>query len=152
MTKILQKQDYHLWGKVETCSMMEKEKENIGGEEDLNEREAHIGDKIRKLRKQRGWTQEELAHRSDIDASYLGQIERGKTRSPTIRIIGKIADALSVDSCLLLEEEEDRLLKDERKAADSNILELITLELSGRSRRELMVYYKIVKLLRELTR
>jgi transcriptional regulator with XRE-family HTH domain len=37
-----------------------------------------LGDRIRKLRKARGWTQAEMAERVDIDRSFLADVERGK--------------------------------------------------------------------------
>ncbi|KHF34603.1 HTH-type transcriptional regulator SinR [Paenibacillus sp. P1XP2] len=116
----------------------------------MNPHEAHIGEKIRRLRKKMGWTQEELAYRAQIDTSYLGQIERGKKRSPTIRIIGKIADALSVDSSLLLEppegSEADAL---EKRELLFNIPERVALELRASSLEEQRMYYKILQVIRQ---
>lgn len=37
-----------------------------------------VGERIRNLRKERDWTQEELAYRANIHRSHLGEIERGK--------------------------------------------------------------------------
>jgi transcriptional regulator with XRE-family HTH domain len=37
-----------------------------------------FGDRIRKLRKKRGWTQVEMAERVGIDRSFLADVERGK--------------------------------------------------------------------------
>ena len=37
-----------------------------------------LGDRIRKLRKARGWTQTEMAERVGIDRSFLADVERGK--------------------------------------------------------------------------
>ncbi|OMF98817.1 helix-turn-helix transcriptional regulator [Paenibacillus sp. FSL R7-0337] len=92
-----------------------------------------MGEKIREIRKKLGWTQEELAYRAKIDTSYLGQIERGRRRSPTINMIGKIADALSVDSSLLLDQPEAELSSHEEEMTVCNIPERIALELKQRS-------------------
>lgn len=54
-----------------------------------------VGDRIRSLRGERGWSQEELAHRSDIHPSHLGQIERGE-KSVTIDSLEKIVNALGI--------------------------------------------------------
>ncbi|MBO9599485.1 MAG: helix-turn-helix domain-containing protein [Cohnella sp.] len=117
----------------------------------MNPNEALMGQKIRRLRKRLGWTQEELAYRAQIDASYLGQIERGERRSPTVRIIGKIADALSVDSSVLLQRVEAEPADDDNDSIEpANIPERIALELGGVSRGEQLVYYRIFKLLRNL--
>ena len=37
-----------------------------------------VGKRLRKLRKQRGWTQIYLAERLGLDRSYLADIERGR--------------------------------------------------------------------------
>jgi transcriptional regulator with XRE-family HTH domain len=37
-----------------------------------------LGNRIRKLRKARGWTQAEMAERVGIDRSFLADVERGK--------------------------------------------------------------------------
>jgi transcriptional regulator with XRE-family HTH domain len=52
-----------------------------------------VGDNIRQLRKIRGLSQEQLAFRAEINASYMGQVERGE-KNPTIDVLSKIAKAL----------------------------------------------------------
>ena len=37
-----------------------------------------LGNNIRKLRKQRGFSQEELSLNLDLDGSYIGKVENGK--------------------------------------------------------------------------
>jgi transcriptional regulator with XRE-family HTH domain len=37
-----------------------------------------FGRRLRKLRKQRGWTQVQLSKRLGLDRSYLADVERGK--------------------------------------------------------------------------
>lgn len=54
-----------------------------------------VGENIRKYRKLKGLSQEQLALRADINASYMGQVERGE-KSPTIDVLGKIALALQL--------------------------------------------------------
>jgi transcriptional regulator with XRE-family HTH domain len=51
-----------------------------------------LAKKIRELRRQRGWSQNELAAEANIHKNYLGGIER----NPSLSHIAKIADALSV--------------------------------------------------------
>jgi transcriptional regulator with XRE-family HTH domain len=62
-----------------------------------------VGTNIRRLRVERDLSQEEVAHRVEIDVSYLGQIERGR-RNPTIAVLGRVADALGVHLTALLSE------------------------------------------------
>ncbi len=54
-----------------------------------------LGRNIRNLRRERDLSQEEFAHRADIDRSYIGQIERGERNIAFINIL-KIARALGV--------------------------------------------------------
>jgi transcriptional regulator with XRE-family HTH domain len=52
-----------------------------------------FGAAVRVARTVRGISQEELAHRSGIDRSYLGAIERGEQNSGLLHLV-RIADAL----------------------------------------------------------
>jgi len=54
-----------------------------------------FGAKIRKLRRENGLSQEELAFRAGIHRNYLGGIERGE-RNPCLRNVIAIAKALDV--------------------------------------------------------
>lgn len=58
---------------------------------------------IRRLRESHGWTQEELAERAEISATYLGFIERGEN-VPTLPLILRLADALDVSPGRLIDE------------------------------------------------
>jgi transcriptional regulator with XRE-family HTH domain len=54
-----------------------------------------FGQRVRKLRKQRGISQEKLAHKVGVHRTYMGFIERGE-RNPTLTNIEKIAKVLRV--------------------------------------------------------
>lgn len=54
-----------------------------------------FGKRVRELRKERGLSQVELASKVGIDRSYMGFLERGE-RNPSLEMIAKIAEALSV--------------------------------------------------------
>lgn len=60
-----------------------------------------FGAVVRELREAHGWTQEQLAERSDMNASYLGFVERGDN-VPTLTIIIQIAEGLGVEPADLL--------------------------------------------------
>jgi transcriptional regulator with XRE-family HTH domain len=62
-----------------------------------------FGAVVRELREARGWTQEQLAERANMNASYLGFVERGDN-VPTLTIIIQIADGLEVEAAELLRE------------------------------------------------
>ena len=54
-----------------------------------------LGQAISSIRKSQGVSQEELAHRSEIDRSYMSAIERG-TQNPGVMMMVKIAKAMGV--------------------------------------------------------
>ena len=60
---------------------------------DINER---VGLNIRKIREDRGISQEKLAALADLHRAYVGQIERGE-KNIGLRNLEKIAVALKVD-------------------------------------------------------
>lgn len=63
-----------------------------------------FGDNVRRLRHQRGLTQEQLAFEAKIDLTYVGGIERGR-RNPSLLVITRLAAALSVTPASLLNAE-----------------------------------------------
>jgi transcriptional regulator with XRE-family HTH domain len=62
---------------------------------------AELGDRIRKLRKLRGWTQTVMAEKVGIDRSFLADVERGK-RNISILNLDIIAKGFGVSLSQLL--------------------------------------------------
>lgn len=60
-----------------------------------------LGDAIRRTRLAGGISQEDLAHRSGLDRSYMSSIERGM-QNPGIVLVMQIAQALGVTGAELL--------------------------------------------------
>ena len=56
----------------------------------------NIGGQIKKIRTQRGMTQEDLARKADISYVTLVKIEQGKSENPKIKTLHKIAKVLGV--------------------------------------------------------
>jgi len=72
-----------------------------------------IGERLKKIRKERGLTQRELALKvsGKVDYTYIGKIEKNR-QSPSIGVLKRISDALSVPlSYFFLEEGTAELLK-----------------------------------------
>ncbi len=59
-----------------------------------------LGERIRRRRKARGWTQEEFADEAQIDRSYAGGIERGE-RNITFTVLCQLCTALQCDVAAL---------------------------------------------------
>lgn len=57
----------------------------------------NFGTKIRKIRKQKKLTLEQLSKKCGIDRTYISKIESGKIKNPYIPTLEKIADGLCVD-------------------------------------------------------
>jgi transcriptional regulator with XRE-family HTH domain len=51
---------------------------------------------LRRIRHERGLSQDDLAYEADISRSYLSQIEKG-TFHVSLKIIGKLSEALHVE-------------------------------------------------------
>ena len=54
-----------------------------------------LGRRIRSLRNLKGWTQQELGTRSDVNYKFIGEIERGK-QNPSLHVLARIAAALEI--------------------------------------------------------
>jgi transcriptional regulator with XRE-family HTH domain len=63
--------------------------------------EAVLGANIRRLRKAKGLTQEQLAHEAGMAMRYVAGVERGE-ENPSLRFLVKIAEALGVEPGALL--------------------------------------------------
>lgn len=62
-----------------------------------------LGRNVRRLREQKGWSQEKFAFEADIHRTYVSDIERG-ARNPTITIVEKLATSLGTTAAELLNE------------------------------------------------
>jgi len=56
----------------------------------------HFGEQVRKMRKQKGLSQEALSFACELDRTYVGGVERGERNISLINIY-KIAEALDID-------------------------------------------------------
>ena len=54
-----------------------------------------VGRNLKRIRKERGWSQEELAFESGLHRTYISGTERG-ARNPTIVILARLAKTLRV--------------------------------------------------------
>ncbi len=60
-----------------------------------------LGRRVAQLRKERGWTQEALAERAEMNWLQVGHVERGAS-DPKLSTIVKLAKALRVPAAELL--------------------------------------------------
>lgn len=57
---------------------------------------------VKRLRKAKGWSQEELAEHAAMHRTYVSQVERA-TKSPTVATVERMAIALGVSLGTLLD-------------------------------------------------
>jgi transcriptional regulator with XRE-family HTH domain len=57
---------------------------------------------VRRLRKEKGWSQEKYAFEADIHRTYISEIERGR-RNPTVSVLERLAKPLGVAPGRLLD-------------------------------------------------
>src|SRR5436189_5942599 len=62
----------------------------------------HLGDRVRQLRAERGWSLEQLAAASGVSRSMLSQIEREQA-NPTLAVALRIAQAFGMSLSDLIE-------------------------------------------------
>ncbi len=61
----------------------------------------HLGKQIRKIREDKGWSQEHLAFLCGLHRTYVGAVERGE-RNVTVLNLKKIANALEIPVAYIL--------------------------------------------------
>lgn len=61
-----------------------------------------LGRNLRRLRQDKGWSQEAFAFEADLHRTYISDLERG-ARNPTITVVEKLATALGVTAGDLLD-------------------------------------------------
>jgi transcriptional regulator with XRE-family HTH domain len=71
-----------------------------------------LGEKIRRLRKQKGYTLEKLGELTESSKSYIWEIENKSPPRPSADKIAKIASALGVTSDYLVDTEESTPVPD----------------------------------------
>lgn len=66
-----------------------------------SEAQVQLGDRVRRLREERGWSQEGFAHEGCLGRSFAGAIERGE-KDVRLSTLIKLARALGVTLSQLL--------------------------------------------------
>jgi transcriptional regulator with XRE-family HTH domain len=64
-----------------------------------------FGRALRRVRMEKGLSQEELGFRAELHRTYISQIERG-TKSPSLKTITRLAKALQITASELVRQAE----------------------------------------------
>jgi transcriptional regulator with XRE-family HTH domain len=67
----------------------------------LEDFQRKTGIRVRQLREEKGWSQEEFADRCGVHRSYMGVVERGE-RNLTLSTLHKLASTLEISVAALL--------------------------------------------------
>ena len=114
---------------------------SISGGEIMSDIAKTVGDRIRALRNERGWSQEELAHRADIHPSYMGQLERGE-KSATIDSLVKVINAFEISF-----DEFFRFMNTEYRNKDTATLSNILYKLNNRKESDQKIILNLIDVL-----
>lgn len=66
----------------------------------------NVGELIKKVRKEKGMTQKQLANKAEISFSMISKLESGERKNPTNEILTKLANALEVSKAELVDDKE----------------------------------------------
>ena len=104
-----------------------------------------VGDRIRLIRNERGYSLEELSDRSGVSVTHLGRIERGVS-TPSLDILGKIVSGLDITFVELFTELP--VPKDEHETNLSLLINRIN-SLNNKKQKELLIIldslFRIIK-------
>lgn len=100
-----------------------------------------LGERIRSIRRRKGYSQEELGFRASCSTSFISDIERGE-KSPTIETLHKITDALDVSL-----EEFFFKFQPKKKSKEAELIDAIIGKVNNLSIKELETVQEMVHLL-----
>jgi transcriptional regulator with XRE-family HTH domain len=103
------------------------------------ETQALFGSRIRSIRDAANLSREVVAERSDINANYLGEIERGE-KWPSLEVIQRLSVALKVSTAAFFEFESEEVDPSLLQATLQNLL-------AKRSTEELQEALRVLKAL-----
>lgn len=101
---------------------------------------SELGNRIRKYRKSKGYTQEVLSAKCNLHPTYIGQIERGE-KNPSIESIYKICQALDLKITDLFEMIDDFAEEDSETTIPLQIYHMV----NGQSHKTQVALLEIVK-------
>ncbi|MFH1384749.1 MAG: helix-turn-helix transcriptional regulator [Candidatus Omnitrophota bacterium] len=55
-----------------------------------------LADRIKKFRKQKGWSQQKLAEKTGLSFNAITKIEQGRAEHPTLKTLIKLSDVFGV--------------------------------------------------------
>jgi len=109
----------------------------------MGELQQRVGARIRVLRQQKGWTQEDLGARAELDFTTIGGAERG-VKALSLNSLARVAQALGVELAWLVREGETRAGTAETEGLAEELLGLVR-DLSADDLRHVVEVVKTTK-------
>jgi transcriptional regulator with XRE-family HTH domain len=109
----------------------------------------HIGQVVKKRRIEMGLTQEELAEKTDLHPSYIGQIERG-VKKISLLTLNKLSNGLNLNLYQFFKQNDEKSIikKPDKPDIDKKIINLIkTIKQNDKKK----IIYKIIRELIKLS-
>jgi len=106
----------------------------------ISDHRSDIGKKVRQERLKQGWTQEELAEKVDMCASFIGQIERG-VKAVSMDTLERLSLVFGINSAEFLKRGGDTKSSYRTRPMEEKVASL----LKGYSSREQKVVYQTLK-------
>lgn len=106
--------------------------------------EVELGKKIRELRKQKGYTQAELAELVDLSNNFIGYLERGK-QLPSLKTLEKIAQALDITIGYLFYSIENTLHKPIKLTKKDQIISKLSKHLKSLNIKDITLILRLIK-------
>ncbi|MFD5021077.1 helix-turn-helix domain-containing protein [Paenibacillus sp. NPDC058367] len=97
-----------------------------------------VGARVRELRKEKGMSQEELAHAANLHPTYIGKLERGE-RNMSVESLDKATQALGITL-----EQLFRYIQPSNQDEESMVMEQIINRLYGKSLQEKHTILKLI--------
>ncbi|MDQ0271549.1 helix-turn-helix domain-containing protein [Cytobacillus purgationiresistens] len=101
-----------------------------------------IGNRLKTLRKEKGYSINELAAKAEVSKSYISYIERGIQQNPSLHVLAKLANSL--------ETTVEELLYQRNNGIDDEWISIINRGIEqGVTKRELIQYLDFMKYLKQ---
>jgi len=101
-----------------------------------------VGERIRTLRKEKGYSQEVLAEKAEVHPTYLSDIERGE-RNISMETLEKIITALDINAVDLFRFEGIEGI--EERTDKKELMDAINALLAGRRTEEIQMILRLAK-------
>ncbi|MFO1443340.1 helix-turn-helix domain-containing protein [Bacillus sp. Bva_UNVM-123] len=99
-----------------------------------------VGNRIKRLRLEKGYSINELSDKAGVSKSYLSYIERGIQQNPSLQVLSRLAETLDTNVEDLLEQKKRRK-EIEKRTIDQEWIQLVNEAIQQGFTKEDFSYY-----------